>query len=148
MPRCFFRWSKTRRTVPFVQRFIRKVRKSFSFGKKKVSSVFLDSREEWTVSISTSKNNWQYFWSVIEYLQRKGNVVKQTVGLNSAISKKQHYLGTGGCFFDAFLSFHCCMRSIILTIVLIVVMTRPAIFRMYSNIFKCLSYVFLIASPP
>ena len=32
--------------------FIRMPGKNFPFGKNKVNSVFLDSREEWTVSIS------------------------------------------------------------------------------------------------
>ena len=45
VPIRFSRRSKTRRTAPFVHRFIRKARKSFSLVKNIVSKVFFDS---WT----------------------------------------------------------------------------------------------------
>ena len=53
VPNRFSRRSKTRRTAPLVQRFMRKARKSFSFVKNSVRRDFLESLEECTVSIST-----------------------------------------------------------------------------------------------
>ena len=46
VPIRFSRRSKTRRTAPFVHRFIRKARKSFSLVKNIVSKVFFDSLDD------------------------------------------------------------------------------------------------------
>lgn len=52
-PRHFSMRSKTRRTEPLIQWFMRKARKLFSSAKNKVRRVFLDSCKGCTISIST-----------------------------------------------------------------------------------------------